>query len=431
MTPPLRLGLLGYGTVGRAFARLLEDEAPRLEALLGAAPRLVAVASRSLRGDRAAGLAADVRTGNDLAAVATAPDVDVVVELLGGLEPAGALLAGALDLGKGVVTANKALLAARGTQLAARARDKGVPLAFEAAVAGGIPILRALRESFAGDRVDAVSGILNGTSNFVLTGMNRTGRAFADVLAEAQSLGYAEADPTADVGGSDAACKLALLARLAFGQEVPLEAVSTSGIYGLKPVDLDYARMLRRTPRQLGIARRLPDGRLLLSVRTHLVDDGSLLARVDGPFNAVQVSTTHGGEFVFTGRGAGGDPTATAVLSDVVEIARAGGRPGAAPFGTAAPRPFAGAGPADSVAPFYLRFVVSDRPGILAGIASVLARHDVNVDAVFQAPWTDKEALPFVVTVEAVDEARLGRALAELSALPFQVEPPFALPMTP
>lgn len=431
MSAPLRLGLLGYGTVGRALARLLADEVPRLEALLGAAPRLVAVASRSLGKARVDGLGAGIRTGNDLAAVATASDVDVVVELIGGLEPAGPLVAAALGAGKGVVTANKALLAARGTELAALARAKGVPLAFEAAVAGGIPILRALRESFAGDRVEAVSGILNGTSNFVLTGMNRTVRGLADVLAEAQALGYAEADPAADVGGSDAACKLALLARLAFGQDVPLEAVSTAGITGLTPVDLDYARMLKRTPRQLGVARRLADGRLLLSVRTHLVADASMLARVDGPFNAVEVRTAHGGEFVFTGRGAGGDPTATAVLADVVELARSAGRPGAPPFGAAALEAFAGAGPADSVAPFYLRFVVADRPGILAEIAAVLARHGINVDAVFQAPWPDKGALPFVVTLEPVDEERLGRALDELAALSFHVEPPFALPMTP
>lgn len=431
MTAPLRLGLLGYGTVGRALARLLADETPRLETLLGAAPRLVAVASRSLGKGPVEGLARDVRTGNDLAAVAGAPDVDVVVELIGGLEPAGTLVASALESGKGVVTANKALLAARGAGLAALAREKGVPLAFEAAVAGGIPIVRALRESFAGDRIDAVSGILNGTSNFVLTGMNRTGRSFSEVLAEAQALGYAEADPTADVGGSDAACKLALLARIAFGQDVPLEAVSTTGITGLTPVDLEYARMLKRTPRQLGIARRLADGRLLLSVRTHLVAETTMLARVDGPFNAVEVRTAHGGELVFTGRGAGGDPTATAVLSDVVELARSGGRPGAPPFGAAALAPFAGAGPADSVAPFYVRFVVADRPGILAGISAVLARHGINVDAVFQAPWSDKAALPFVVTLEPVDEERLGRALGDLAALPFHVEPPFALPMTP
>lgn len=431
MSSPLRLGLIGFGTVGRALVRLVEAESPRLSRQLGVDLRFVAVASRALPRKAPEGLPAGARVTEDLLAVVTAPDVDVVVELLGGLEPAGPLLVAALGAGKGVVTANKALLAVRGTELALLARNQGVALAFEAAVAGGIPILRAIRESFAGDRIDAVAGILNGTCNFVLTGMARSARPYDGVLAEAQALGYAEADPAADVEGTDAACKLALLARLAFGQEVPLEAVPTEGITRLQPVDFVYSGMLGRTPRQLGIARRLGDGRLLLSVRTHLVSNDSMLARVDGPFNAVQVSTARGGDFVFTGRGAGGDPTATAVLADLVEIARRGAEPRVPPFGAGELAPFAPAGPADFVAPFYLRFVVRDRPGILAELASVLARHDVNVDAVFQAPWSEKSALPFVVTLEPVDEGRLGRALVDLAALPFHVEAPLALPMTP
>ena len=431
MSSTLRLGLLGFGTVGKALVRLVEAESPRLSRQLGVDLRFVAVASRALPRKAPEGLPAGARVTEDLLAVATAPDVDVVVELLGGLDPAGPLLVAALGAGKSVVTANKALLAVRGTELALLARHQRVALAFEAAVAGGIPILRAIRESFAGDRIDAVSGILNGTCNFVLTGMARSARPYDGVLAEAQALGYAEADPAADVEGTDAACKLALLARLAFGQEVPLEAVPTEGITRLQPVDFVYSGMLGRTPRQLGIARRLADGRLLLSVRTHLVSNGSMLARVDGPFNAVQVSTSRGGDFVFTGRGAGGDPTATAVLADLVEIARRGAEPRVPPFGAGELAPFAPAGSADFVAPFYLRFVVRDRPGILAELASVLARHDVNVDAVFQAPWSEKSALPFVVTLEPVDEGRLGRALVDLAALPFHVEAPLALPMTP
>ncbi len=431
MSAPLRLGLLGFGTVGKALVRLLQAEAPRLARQLDVDLRFVAVASRALGRKPAEGLPEGARVTDDLLAVASSPDVDVVVELLGGLDPAGPLVVAALEAGKSVVTANKALLAARGSELARLARDRHVAFAFEASVAGGIPILRAIREGFTGDRIDSVSGILNGTSNFVLTGMARSSRGFGDVLAEAQALGYAEADPAADVEGTDAACKLALLARLAFGQEVPLEAVRTEGITRLQPVDFVYAGMLGRTPRQLGTARRLGDGRLLLSVRTHLVSNLSMLARVDGPFNAVQVSTTRGGDFVFSGRGAGGDPTATAVLADLVEIARRGPSSGVPPFGAEAPAPFAPAELTDSVAPFYLRFVVKDRPGILAELASVLARHDVNVDAVFQTPWSGKTALPFVVTLEPVDEERLGHALVELAALPFHVEAPLALPMTP
>ena len=432
MSAPLRLGLLGYGTVGRAFVRLLQAESPRLALQAGARLRLVAVASRALpRKLPQAELPSGTRVGEDLLAVATAPDVDVVVELLGGVEPAGSAVAAALDAGRSVVTANKLLLATRGADLATRAREKGVTLAFEAAVAGGIPILRAVREGFTGDGIDVVSGILNGTSNFVLSEMARTARPYGEILAEAQALGYAEAEPSADVEGADAACKLTLLARMAFGQEVPLDSVRAEGIARLRPVDFDYARMLGRTPRQLGIARRLPDGRLLLSVRTHLVSNDSILARVDGPFNAVQVSTVHGGDFVFTGRGAGGDPTATAVLADVVQIARSGHRAGVPPFGWDERSPFAPAGPADLVAPFYLRFVVADRPGILADLTTALARHDVNVDAVLQIPCRDKDALPFVVTLEPVDEARLGRALSDLASFPFHREAPLVLPMTP
>ena len=431
MTKPLRLGLLGYGTVGKALVRLVREMSPALAREHGLSVRFVAVASRDLPRRGVEGLPPGARVTDDLLAVATAPDVDVVVELIGGLDPAGTLVSAALSAGRSVVTANKLLLAARGAELAALAREKGAGLAFEAAVAGGIPILRAVRESFAGDRIDAVAGILNGTCNYILTEMERTARAYGDVVAEAQALGYAEADPAADVEGRDAASKLALLARLAFGQDVPLEAVRTEGITRVKPVDFVYARMLGRTPRQVGTAHRLPGDRLLLSVRTHLVSNGSMLARVEGPFNAVQVSTARGGDFVFSGRGAGGDPTATAVLADVVELARSGPRPDVPPFGVPALAPFAPAGPADFVAPFCLRFVVADRPGILAEIAAVLARHGINVDAVFQAPWDNKAELPFVVTLEPVDEERLGRALAALEALPFHAEAPLALPMTP
>ncbi len=431
MTSSLRVGLLGYGAVGRELVRLLGSEGPRLAESYGLELRLVAVASRALprRPELLSSIPPGVRVEEDLPAVALAPDVDVVVELLGGLEPAGSLVESALRAGRAVVTANKLLLAARGTELARLARGTGAALAFEAAVAGGIPILRALRESFVSDRIEEVGGILNGTSNFVLTEMARTARPYAEVLAEARSLGYAEADPTADVEGTDAACKVALLARMAFGADVPLEAVRTEGVTRLRPFDFVYARLLERTPRQLGQARRLPDGRLLLSVRTALVPTSSLLARIDGPLNAVRVTTAHGGEYVLTGPGAGGAPTATAVLADVVEVARRGASAAVPPFGTDEPRACTFGGPADSVAPFYVRFVVDDRPGVLAALTSAFARADVNVDAVLQVPWAEKRELPFVVTLEATEEARIARALAEIAELPFLVEAPLLLPM--
>ncbi len=428
---PLRVGLLGFGTVGRSFARLVKEQRERLRSTLGVEVRIAAIASRSLHRQETSWLEPPVRLGTDLAEVATADDVDVVVELIGGLSPAGDLLLAALAAGKSVVTANKALLAARGPELTRLASRNGLFLGFEAAVAGGIPILRALRESFAGDRVVSVGGILNGTCNFVLTEMERTGRSYGDVLADAQRLGYAEADPEADVGGADAAAKLALLSRLAFGQEVPVDAIPREGITRLLPCDFVYSRLLGRTPRQVASARLMPTGHVLLSVRTHLVSSESMLAKVTGPFNAVVVAAENGGEFVLSGRGAGGDPTATAVLADVVELARSGPRPGVAPFGSPVLAPFAPAAPEEFAAPFYLRFVVSDRPGILADLSRALADQAINIDAVFQAPYGEKDALPFVITLETVAAPQLSRALEAIAALPFHVEPPLALPMTP
>lgn len=430
---PARVGLLGFGTVGRAFARLLAREAPDLAARRRVNLSLAAVATRDADRRRDPTVGSGVRFTDDLMSVATDPGVDVVVELLGGLEPAHALIRAALGAGKGVVTANKMLLARHGTGLAALARERNAGLGIEAAVAGGIPILRALRSSFTGDRVTAVSGILNGTCNFILTEMEASGRSYADTLAEAQGLGYAEADPASDVEGDDAAYKLALLARLAFGQDVPVGAIAREGITRLLPCDFVYARRLQRTPRQLGVARRLDNGHLRLSVKTHLVSETSLLAKVTGPFNGVEVRGESGGPFLFSGPGAGGGPTATAVLADVVEIARERAEgPGhaAPPFGFVSLEPFLEASADEFVAPFYLRFIVQDRPGIIAELARILAAHGINIDAVFQAPYEDKKALPFVMTLEPVRGKAVSGALAEIGACAFHVVPPLALPMT-
>jgi homoserine dehydrogenase len=426
---PVRLGLLGYGTVGRAFARLLAARAPDLACRRGVNLRLVAVGTR-----RAAEVVepeiGDVRWTPDLASVATAPDVDLVVELLGGYEPANSLLRAALSAGKSVVTANKLLLAKEGAGLQALAREKHAGLGIEAAVAGGIPILRALRESFAGDRIVSVAGILNGTCNFILTEMEATGRSYADVLEDAQRLGYAEADPTSDVEGEDAADKLALLARLAFGRDVQVSQIGREGIRRLLPCDFLYARRLGRTPRQLGVAKELVSGHVLLSVRTHLVSTSSLLAKVTGPFNAIEVTAAAGGSFVFSGRGAGGEPTATAILADVVDLARSGGQPRVPPLGFADLLPCAVAGAPEFVSAYSLRFVVRDRPGIIADLARILADHGANIEAVFQEPWDEKNALPFVITLEPVAQSALDAALAQIGRLDFHVEPPLALPLT-
>ena len=426
---PVRVGLLGYGNVGRAFARLLASRARDLAERRGVGLRLVAVGTRRGAEARDAALG-DVRWTKDLASVATAADVDLVVELIGGHEPASALIRAALSAGKSVVTANKLLLAKEGAALQGLAREKNAGLGIEAAVAGGIPILRALRESFAGDRVASVSGILNGTCNFILTEMEATGRAYADVLADAQRLGYAEADPASDVEGEDAAYKLALLARLAFGRDAQVSQIACEGITRLLPCDFLYAKRLGRTPRQLGVARELPSGHLLLSVRTHLVSQASLLAKVTGPFNAIEVKAAAGGSFVFSGRGAGGDPTATAVLADVVELARSKGEPRVPPLGFADLLTCEAASAREFVSAYSLRFVVRDRSGIIADLARILADNGANIEAVFQEPWDDKDALPFVITLEPVAQSALDAALAKIRGLDFHVEPPLALPLT-
>jgi homoserine dehydrogenase len=429
---PVRIGLLGYGNVGRAFARLLASRAPVLSARRGVDLRLVAVGTRRAADVRDGDLG-DVRWTTDLASVAAAPDVDLVVELIGGHEPANALIRTALGAGKSVVTANKLLLAKEGAALQALAREKRAGLGVEAAVAGGIPILRALRESFAGDRVVSVAGILNGTCNFILTEMETTGRPYADVLKDAQRLGYAEADPASDVEGEDAAYKLALLTRLAFGCDAQVSQIAREGITRLLPCDFLYARRLDRTPRQLGVAREFASGHLLLSVRTHLVPTSSLLAKVTGPFNAIEVKAAAGGSFVFSGRGAGGDPTATAVLADVVELARSAGKgaePRVPPLGFADLLRCESASAGEFVSAYSLRFVVHDRPGIIADLARILADHGANIEAVFQEPWVDKDALPFVITLEPVAQSALDAALARIGRLAFHVEPPLALPLT-
>ncbi len=428
--PVVRLGLLGFGTVGQSLVRLVQSGEERLRDRLGVRLAVTAIGNRGIERKKAAWVSGPVRWTDDLDSVAVDPEVDLVVELMGGIDPARGLITKALQAGKSVVTANKLLLSAHGFELSELSASKKVGLGIEAAVAGGIPILRAIRESFVGDRLVAVEGILNGTCNFILTEMERTGRPYADVLAEAQKLGYAEADPASDVEGADAGYKLVLLARMAFGQKAEFPSLFREGITRLLPCDFVYAKLLQRTPRQLASARLLPNGRLALSVRTHMVSLSSMLAKVTGPFNAVQVRGEKGGDFVFAGRGAGGDPTAVAVLSDIVELARSGPRPLVPPLGFPKFEPFSPAGPEEFSAPFYLRFVVRDKAGIIAGISQVLARNQANIEAVFQAPYGERDALPFVITLETVSQAQVARALEEIAALDFHVVPPVAFPLT-
>ncbi|HEU4392083.1 MAG TPA: homoserine dehydrogenase [Solirubrobacterales bacterium] len=389
---PVRIGLLGRGTVGAAFADLLTERADAVEAATGRRPEVAGVLTRS-QGDFGAILA----------------DADVVVELMGGTEPARGFVLEALRAGRPVVTANKQLLAQHGDELFAAAREAGVQLRFEAAVAGVIPIVRTIQESFGTTEISKVFGIVNGTTNFILTEMAATGAGYDEVLARAQELGYAEADPSDDVSGADAAAKMAILARLAFHAPVTLSEVSYEGIEGIQPDDLAYAKELGLSLKLLGAAERHEGG---ISVRVFpcFLYPGHPLAPIEGPFNAVMVEAPAITEVTMSGPGAGGLQTASAVLGDVVSILA-----GEAPVHeTRAELPVL----ADVTSSFYLYLEVADRPGVLAQVATVLGDHEVSVKSVVQRGADDDARLVMVVheCLESRFTAAVG-ALGELDEL--------------
>jgi homoserine dehydrogenase len=408
----LNVALLGFGTVGRAVARIIVERSLPF--------RLTHVYNRDVTRKVVDWLPPGTVWTERLDDVLAAP-LDIVVETMGGLEPAGTAVRHALDAGTPVVTANKQLIAQQGTDLLARAAASGCELAFEASVGGGIPVICGVRDGLAGDRLLSVSGILNGTSNYILTRMASAGASFADALAEAQAQGFAEADPTDDVDGFDARAKLCILARVALAVDLRPDEVECRSIRPLRPIDIVYARRLGSAIRQVAHVERAGDDGVVAWVQAALVPLASPLAQVDGGQNLVLATGASGGRTSFAGFGAGGGPTAVAVVSDLLAIAR-GHRSRLAP----ARRPARVMGGAP--VPHYLRFVVRDRPGIIADLARVLAQHDINIDAVLQEPGTAKEALPFVVTLEAADGTTVQDALSRISHLDFHVEPPLVLP---
>lgn len=431
--PSIKIGIIGLGNVGGGALRILADNAERIALKLGAPLEVRAICSRSLA--QAPPAEADlfpnaVRTA-DWRDVVADPDVDIVAELVGGTGAAAEMIEAAIAAGKSVVTANKELMATRGAELWGAARSAGVGLGLEASVAGGIPILNVLREGIAGDRIEALLGILNGTCNFILTEMERRSESLEKVLKEAQELGYAEADPTADVDGLDARSKLALLAALAFGVQVSPEEIPTEGIRRIRDVDFLYAARLDHTVRLLASARQAEDG-LFLSVRPALVPLRTILAGVSGSYNAVWVRGAHGADTFYYGRGAGATPTGVAVVSDLISLAReiAGDAPErVSPFAYSEldRRP-----PADvsgEIRPYYLRFRVRDRPGIIAELAGILASSEVSIDAVLQEPGDDKKDLAFVITVEPAPRRAICEALKRMESLDFLVDAPLALPL--
>jgi homoserine dehydrogenase len=427
------LGVIGLGTVGASTVRVLLEHQREIDRRLGCRLRLKAVCSRRIGGLDLSWLHRRVKNVDitpDWNKVVHDPEVDVVVELVGNLETARTIAVAALAAGKHLVTANKQLVAEHGLDLVEHSQRARTGLGIEACVAGGTPVLHAIREGLAGEQFASVLGILNGTTNFILTEMEDRGCTFAAALAEAQQRGYAEPDPTADIEGHDARYKIAILAMLCFGAAVPVAGIPAEGIGAIDQVDFAYARRLNQTIRLIAAAQRATHGRLSVSVRPMMIPRTAPLAAVRGAANGVLLVGDKGGNTMITGRGAGGEPTAVAVLSDVIEIARdvLSGAAGATPLGYTDWHSTQLSPLGRQVAPFYLRLVVRDHPGIIARVSGILARHQINIDAVLQEPGQSKAKLPFVMTLEPTRQEKAGRAIREIARLKFLAQAPLLMP---
>jgi homoserine dehydrogenase len=421
MAGDIAIGLLGLGTVGTGVAQLIERNQATIRKRLGCGLSVAVAAVRDPRRKRGVSLGRG-RITTDARRLVADPSIDIVVELIGGVEPAKSLVLGAMAAGKDVVTANKALLATHGEEVFEAAERASVRLGFEASVAGGIPIIRVLRQALAGDRNRAIYGIVNGTCNSILTAMADRGAEFQEALAQAQAAGLAEADPSLDVDGTDAAQKLSLLVALAFGARCPLDSIPTEGIRRLSQLDVAFASELGYVIKLLAIAK--DDGRAI-EARVHptMIPRGSLLSDVRGAFNAVHVQGEALGPTLYVGEGAGMLPTATAVLGDIVDVAQAkirGRGDALAPLGMpwkqlrrAAIRPI-GALECE----YYLRFLVFDRPGVLGRIAGILGRHQISIASVIQKDRKRGTSVPIVIRTHDALERNLRRALAEIGRLP-------------
>ncbi|MCA3252347.1 MAG: homoserine dehydrogenase [Pseudomonadota bacterium] len=433
---PIRVGLLGIGTVGSGTFRVLQRNCEEIRRRAGREIRIVTVAdldterARAVVGD-AAQVVADAR------AVIADPAIDIVVELIGGYGIARTLVLEAIAAGKHVVTANKALLAVHGNEIFAAARDKGVTVAFEAAVAGGIPIIKALREGLTANRIEWVAGIINGTTNFILSEMRSKGLDFDVVLKQAQALGYAEADPTFDIAGIDAAHKATIMSAIAFGVPVQFDKAYVEGIQALQAVDIRYAEQLGYRIKLLGITRRREHG-IELRVHPTLVPSSRLIASVEGAMNAVVVQGDAVGTTLYYGKGAGSEPTASAVIADLVDVTRL---QTADPHHRVPHLAFQPGSLADTpilpmeqvVTAFYLRLVVADQKGVLASLTRILADNDISIDAILQrpdaegagsaAPAAGEGKTDLIILTHDTVEGRMTQALAQMQALPTVLAP--------
>jgi homoserine dehydrogenase len=418
---PVNIGLLGLGTVGGGTVKVLKRNAGEITRRAGRDIHILAAAARDLERARICDTEG-LRLTTDPFEIVTDPDVDIVVELIGGLNPAQDLVLKALEAGKHVVTANKMLIALHGNEIFAKAREKGLMVAFEAAVAGGIPIIKTLREGLSGNRVEWLAGIINGTCNFILTEMREKGRDFGDVLAEAQALGYAEADPTFDVEGVDAAHKLTILASIAFGIPLQFSRVYTEGITGITALDVAYAEALGYRIKLLGIARRAADG-IELRVHPTLIPERRLIANVNGVMNAIVVKGDAVGPTLYYGAGAGAEPTASSVVADIIDVVRTltsdpenrvphlAFQPGAI-----ADLPIL---PIEEVeTAYYLRLRAEDKPGVLADVTRILADHGISIEAIIQKePPEGETQLPVILLIHKVRERELNAAVRRIEGL--------------
>ena len=416
---PVTIGLCGLGTVGSGTFRVLRDNAQIIAARAHAPLQVIHIGARR---DNPACDPGDIRISRDVLAVARDPDVAILVELIGGTTVAKELVETAIRHGKHVVTANKALIAEFGNEIFALADAHGVEVRFEAAVAGGIPIIKALREGLAGNRIEWLAGIINGTGNFILTEMRDKGREFADVLAEAQALGYAEADPTFDVEGIDAAHKLVILASIAFGIPLQFKSVYTEGITRLTTQDVEYARELGYMIKHLGIAKQNGEG-VELRVHPTLIPDNLLLADVDGVKNAILVEGNAVGSTLYYGAGAGGAPTASAVVADLIDLARdlgVGQTCRVPPLGFSGDKlrelPIV---PMERVVtPWYLRMEVEDKPGVLSRVASIFSDQGISIEALIQkAPAAGQTRVQLIVITNRAQQGSVDQAVSAIEAL--------------
>ncbi|MGK2912987.1 MAG: homoserine dehydrogenase [Porticoccaceae bacterium] len=415
----VKVGICGLGTVGAGTFNVLSRNAAVINARAGCSIEIGAVATSS---DSPRCELGGTLVCRDMFAVATHPDIDILVEVIGGTTVAKDLVLCAIANGKHVVTANKALIAVHGNEIFAAARRRGVAVAFEAAVGGGIPIVKALREGLAGNRIEWLAGIINGTGNFILTEMRDKGRDFADVLSEAQALGYVEADPAFDVEGIDAAHKLVILAALAFGMPLRFDAVYTEGISAIQPEDVAYAEQLGYRIKHLGIARRTDSG-VELRVHPALVPESRLLAQVNGVMNAVMVKADAAGATLYYGAGAGAEPTASAVISDIIDIARGlqwapGGQVPHLGFIHDAVDNLPVLDISAARTAYYLRVAVLDKPGVLSRLAQIMSSHGISIEAIIQKePRQGEDHVSLIMLTNKTLERDLRTAIAEIERL--------------